>query len=50
MRLNEASGIKKVDYWRFILIYRFFKIGNSIETHFNKIISIDTISIDCLNK
>ena len=50
MRFDEASGIKNVDYWRFILIYRFFGIGNSVEIYFDKIISIDTISIDWFNK
>ena len=55
MRFDEARGIKNVDYWRFILIYRFFEFGDSVETYFNKIISIDTIfinsiSIDWLNK
>ena len=49
MRFNEASGIKNVDYWRFIFIYRFFRIGNSVEIYFDKIISIDTISIDTIS-
>ena len=41
MRFEEASGIKNVDYWRFILIYRFFRNGNSVEIYFDEIISID---------
>ena len=49
MRFNEASGIKNVDYWRFILIYRFFRIGNSVEIYFDKIISIDTIFINIIS-
>ena len=55
MRFDEGSGIKNVDYWRFIIIYRFFGIEDSVGIYFNKIISIDTIfihsiSIDWLNK
>ena len=46
MRFDEASGIKNVDSWRFLRIYRFFRIKNSFEIYFDKIISIDTISID----
>ena len=49
MRCEDASGINNVDYWRFILIYRFFRIGNSVEDYFYKIISIDTISIDTIS-
>ena len=26
MRCEDASGIKNVDYWRFILIYRFLEL------------------------
>ena len=55
MKFDEARGIKNVDYWRFLFIYRFFRNGNSVEIYFDKIISIDTIfinsiSIDWLNK
>ena len=55
MRFDEASGIKNLDYWMFIIIYRFFDIGDSVEIYFDKIIFIDTffidsISIDWLNK
>ena len=56
MRFDEGSGIKNVDYWRFIIIYRFLRIGNSVEIYFYKVLLwilfllvffyIDNISID----
>ena len=49
MRFDEASGIKNVDYWRFMLIYRFLRVGNSVEDYFDKIISNDTISNDTIS-
>ena len=33
-----------------MLIYSFFGIGESVESYFNKIIYIDTLSIDFPNK
>ena len=50
MRCDEASGIKNVDYWRFILNYGLFGIEDSVEIYFNKTIFIDFFSTDGLYK